>query len=218
MVFGKINSKSDEYDNLLFVRRDIQNLIIPSFIKRIGRYAFPESNIEQIFIPQHVTEICEGSFLKCTQLKHIEISNQSELRIIEPFSFLGIPPLKINIPSNVTVITVQKFMKEEGRLSFKPQKWMAKSFFLNCFTKETNDITVLDIVNEFEAHKDKLGNINEDVQKYENKSNTFLLEYSNEIKKRSEESSFYSEIYNRLLCVTEKKKQEKYLDSHEDME
>lgn len=83
---------------------------------------------------------------------------------------------------------------------------MAKRFFLNCFTKETNDITVLDIVNEFEAHKDKSGNINEDVQKYENKSNTFLLEYSNEIKKRSEDSSFYSEIYNRLLCVTEKKK------------
>ena len=96
---------------------------------------------------------------------------------------------------------------------------MAKRFFLICFTKETNNITVLDIVNEIEAHKDKLGNINEDVQKYENKSNTFLLEYSNEIKKkRSEESSFYSEIYNRLLCVTEKKKQEKYLDAHEDME
>lgn len=60
---------------------------------------------------------------------------------------------------------------------------MAKRFFLNYFTKETNDITVLDIVNEIEAHKDKLGNINEYVKKYENNSNTFLLEYSNEIKK-----------------------------------
>lgn len=42
-IFGKINhSKSAEFDILLFARRDIEHVIIPSFIKCIGAHAFSE--------------------------------------------------------------------------------------------------------------------------------------------------------------------------------
>ena len=100
MIVSK--SKSNfEYDNLIFVRRDLKSMIIPSFIKRIGRYAFSESFIENIFIPSQVREICEGAFFKCKKLEHVEISKESELETIEPLSFMNTSISCINIPSSV---------------------------------------------------------------------------------------------------------------------
>ena len=39
-ILGKTDPKSDEFDVLLFARRDIKVANIPSFIKRIGPCAF----------------------------------------------------------------------------------------------------------------------------------------------------------------------------------
>ena len=116
MIVGKSNLMSEEYDNLLFVRRDVKSLIIPSFIKRIGRYAFSESCVENIFVPSQVREICEGSFFNCKKLEHVEISNKSELQTIEPLSFLNTSISSINIPSSVKHL-LNVFYDESAKVS-----------------------------------------------------------------------------------------------------
>ena len=56
-VIEKSDKSSDEYDTLIFVRRDIKDCTIPSFIKEIAPYAFSESLIESIFIPSQIERI-----------------------------------------------------------------------------------------------------------------------------------------------------------------
>ncbi|KAK8839249.1 hypothetical protein M9Y10_032179 [Tritrichomonas musculus] len=59
------------------------------------------NNIENIFIPSQVREVCEGSFFNCKKLEHVEISKESELETIEPLSFMNKSISCINIPSKV---------------------------------------------------------------------------------------------------------------------
>lgn len=56
-VIEKSDKSSDEYDTLIFVRRDIKACTIPSFIKKIAPYAFSESLIESIFVPSQIERI-----------------------------------------------------------------------------------------------------------------------------------------------------------------
>ena len=64
-ILGKLSVDKQDYDVLIFAERDIKNATIPSFIKIIGPYAF--------------------NF--CTNLEKVEISNDSELEIIEKYAF-----------------------------------------------------------------------------------------------------------------------------------
>ena len=87
MINGKTDVESNEYDALVFVRRDSIKITIPSFIKGIESYSFSDSSIEEISIPSHVTQICECAFSYCEQLQCIEIPSNSELQIIEKYAF-----------------------------------------------------------------------------------------------------------------------------------
>ena len=58
------NENNEEFDKLVFVRRDIKEISIPRNIKIIGSYSFERSNIEEISIPASVTKICENAFSK----------------------------------------------------------------------------------------------------------------------------------------------------------
>lgn len=102
MVIRKSKEKNEEYDTLIFVRRDATKVIIPSFIKQIGSYAFSECPIETISIPSSVTEICEDAFYKCTQLKNVEILPDSKLKKIQKNAFSQTSLTNINLPSTVT--------------------------------------------------------------------------------------------------------------------
>lgn len=62
ILIGKSDVKSDVFDVLLFVPKEIKSFTIPPFIKRIGSYSFSETSIESIFIPSQVTHICKGAF------------------------------------------------------------------------------------------------------------------------------------------------------------
>lgn len=65
MIIGKEDKKSDIYDVLVFVRRDADDVQIPSFINRISSYAFSEAIIQKVSIQSHITYICEGAFYRC---------------------------------------------------------------------------------------------------------------------------------------------------------
>ena len=87
-LFGKSDKNSNEFDTLLFVSRDIKEILISSNIEIISSYAFencknltkiqfqPNSNLQtikskafsllninEIFIPPKVSKICEDTFI-----------------------------------------------------------------------------------------------------------------------------------------------------------
>lgn len=98
-LIGKSDEKVDEYDNLLFASRAIEEISIPSNIKiisshafakcshlkkveiqknsnlqTIGAKAFSNTIIEKIFIPPKTSKICGDSFYNCNKLEKVEFS------------------------------------------------------------------------------------------------------------------------------------------------
>lgn len=104
MIVGKSDMKSDNYNVLIFYRRDLNTVTIPSFIEQISSYAFSNSLIEYILIPSNVTQICEFAFQNCTKLKNIEFQENSKLEIIYDHAFTHTSIKNILIPSHVTKI------------------------------------------------------------------------------------------------------------------
>ncbi|KAK8865151.1 hypothetical protein M9Y10_010685 [Tritrichomonas musculus] len=102
LIVGKSNSKSEEFDVLVFVNRRIEKVTIPSFIKILGPYSFCDCSIEEIVIPSHITKICEGTFHSCYDLQKIEFQQNSELQIIEKDAFYRTSFNDLLIPSTVT--------------------------------------------------------------------------------------------------------------------
>lgn len=60
MIVGKSDKDNSDYDVLIFVSRDVEEIVIPSFIKTIGPYAFSETKIKAVLIPPKLIQICEG--------------------------------------------------------------------------------------------------------------------------------------------------------------
>ena len=79
-IIGKSDLTKENFDVLLFVRRDVEKVTIPSFIKRIAPYAF-----------QH-----------CYDLKTVDFEHDSQLEVIDEFAFHDTYIVKMTIPSNVT--------------------------------------------------------------------------------------------------------------------
>lgn len=102
LIIGKSDNKSDNYDVILFSRRDITNVTIPFFITIIGSYSFQHSKIQSIFIPHHLTKIGQGAFMDCNSLESIEFSPDSNLHFIESRAFFGTSIKSLSIPSNVS--------------------------------------------------------------------------------------------------------------------
>ena len=98
MLVGKSDQKSDEYDCLLFVRRDIENISIPSFIKRICAYSFSQTLIKSITIPSGVEHVCRSAFSWCKKLKSVEIPEDSHIKTIDEDAFKGCKIENMAIP------------------------------------------------------------------------------------------------------------------------
>ncbi|KAK8847259.1 hypothetical protein M9Y10_019845 [Tritrichomonas musculus] len=128
-LLGKSDPNKDEFDILLFVRRDIKEISIPSNIKiissyaledcndltkveiqsnsnlqRIEKYAFYKSNINEIFIPSEVSIICSGAFFNCNNLTKVEFETNSKLQTIESEAFRNTNIDEIFIPPEVSII------------------------------------------------------------------------------------------------------------------
>ena len=123
------NVKSDTFDILRFAQRDIQNAVIPSFVKTIapftfsyckrlqtiefskdselrtiGSNTFRNSGLTEITIPSKVTSIESNCFFQCKKLKTVKFSENSELRKIGDSAFESSSIKEIEIPSNVREI------------------------------------------------------------------------------------------------------------------
>lgn len=135
LLFGKTNSFNDNYDVLIFSRRDIEEVTIPSNIRVIAAYslaervlksikfsdqsslslinanAFRESLIERITIPSHVTEIGSLAFSNCNKLKIIEFQKNSELKTIGRCAFRNSLISSFVIPASVSRIGDEAFVE-----------------------------------------------------------------------------------------------------------
>lgn len=98
---GKTDPKSEEYD--LLVSGSSSN-DIPPFVKRICNSSFSGLLINEIKIPQHVTEIGKFAFRFCPGLSKVEFAENSELRIIGSNAFELTRIETIVIPPHVTEI------------------------------------------------------------------------------------------------------------------
>ena len=96
-MIGKSDEKVDEYDNLLFASRVIEEISIPSNIKIISSHAFA----------------------KCSHLKKIEIQKNSNLQTIGAKAFSNTIIEKIFIPPKTSKICGDSFYKVEFSTSFK---------------------------------------------------------------------------------------------------
>lgn len=111
-LLGKIDEKSDIFDTILFARRNIKNVTIPSYIKKISPYSFSKcqflstvdfeknsqlqiiddyafysSSIQKISIPINLKNIGKYSFYDCKSLNNFGIPEKSELETIGPDAF-----------------------------------------------------------------------------------------------------------------------------------
>ncbi|KAK8865394.1 hypothetical protein M9Y10_010939 [Tritrichomonas musculus] len=138
LLIGKSNTNSDVFDILLFACRDIDKVIVPSYIKHIspfcfqkckylksiefqqnsnlqsiGKYAFSKTSIETINIPEHCQHIKEGSFFHCKLLTRIEFEAALEMKLIDDKCFTKTQLRSIQIPESVTRIGEEAFYECE---------------------------------------------------------------------------------------------------------
>ena len=129
IIVGKSDINSSNYDVLFFAVRNIQKLIVPSFIKYISPYAFDEckmlkiiefsedsellsidkfsfsySEIQSIVIPKNVIEIGKFAFFCCHYLAKIEFEDDSQLMSIYKNAFAYTQIEQISIPSHTKKI------------------------------------------------------------------------------------------------------------------
>lgn len=77
-IVGKASIESNDFDELVFcVRKGVKNVLIPSNIKNLQKYAFKDSSIETLSISPHLTKISEAAFSNCKKLKRVLIPQNS---------------------------------------------------------------------------------------------------------------------------------------------
>lgn len=119
MVIGKSNIENEEYDILVYVDRDIKTVKIPPYIKKVGSYSFCLSSVEEVFIPAEVTEICEGAFYRCKDIRKVEIESNSKLKIIRNDAFFSASIPEFTLPPSVTQICTCSFCYCEKLTKFE---------------------------------------------------------------------------------------------------
>lgn len=86
-------------------------IVLPSRLQSIGKYAFSRCYFSRLSIPNSVTTISDHAFSGCTNLRNFEIGNG--LSVIDNYTFAGCRTLglveKVSIPDNVTTINMAAF-------------------------------------------------------------------------------------------------------------
>lgn len=123
------SSPDGEFDTIVFSRRDVESLVVPSEIKRIGCYAFgccqsltsidwgSQSHLEIIGtfafntclslntlgpIPATVKRIEDKAFSYCPLISEFTFAENSQLEYLAPYPFLGTPLETLEIPANLS--------------------------------------------------------------------------------------------------------------------
>lgn len=113
-VVTKSDPKSDIYDVLIFAKKTLKTVTIPSYIKQIGFSAFEDSSVERVILSSQITEIGQYAFSYCLNLRYLEIPHDSKLQVIGKYAFDNSSIEKIFIPKNVTKIDEYAFRKCEN--------------------------------------------------------------------------------------------------------
>lgn len=133
-LLEKSDENAENYDVLVLARKNIEEAIIPSFVRKIKSYAFYKceklkivkfiddsqlvsigknsfsfSALRSIKIPKNVRKINKYCFYQCIWLKNVEFDKNCELKQIKKNTFNGTVIEYMKIPSKVTKI---------GKLSF----------------------------------------------------------------------------------------------------
>ncbi|KAK8875535.1 hypothetical protein M9Y10_005702 [Tritrichomonas musculus] len=128
-LLGKSDENQEEFDTLIFVRRNIETICIPSNIKIISSHAFhhcyittkvefqpnsnlqiiedhafEESNVKEFIFPSSVFKIGRFLFNDCHYLRKVEFQPDSRLQTIDEYTFAYSNIMEITIPSSVTKI------------------------------------------------------------------------------------------------------------------
>lgn len=128
-VIGKSFEKSDTYDVLVFAPRSIEDVVVPSFVRRIAPHAFNKclklkkvdfeknsklnaidksaffnSSLEEIVIPSQVAKIGELAFSGCRKLKRVVFEDDSQLKLIKKNAFSFSSLENFVVPPKVTQI------------------------------------------------------------------------------------------------------------------
>ena len=87
IIIGKSNPQSNLFDTIYFASRKINQVIIPSYIKKINPYSFSD----------------------CDSLGYVEFPENSELEVIDDNSFLHSNISYISIPKSTKIIGKEAF-------------------------------------------------------------------------------------------------------------
>ena len=98
----------EQLSSITWTRQADSNQIV-SLLHTVGQYAFADSGLESITIPDTVEEIGESAFNGCESLTAINISPTSQLASIGAAAFMGSGIMSIYIPNNVTEIKYNTF-------------------------------------------------------------------------------------------------------------
>lgn len=126
-LLAKSSPESDCYDVLLFARRDVSEVVIPSFIRKIGSFAFNN----------------------CEFIKSIEVPEDSKLEIIEKHAFYNSSIEAITIPANVSDLR-EKWCSGTSKLtsitispSNKFYKYLNDAYIMSEMSPESGTFDVL---------------------------------------------------------------------------
>jgi hypothetical protein len=93
---------------------DKKDIVIPTHFKdilvtKINWWAFSDLDINSIYIHKEITEIGEGAFSNCSNLRKVSIENQSKLKKIGNKSFYNTKIQELYIPDTVIEIGERAF-------------------------------------------------------------------------------------------------------------
>lgn len=134
IMVGKTDTKSDIFDIFMMSIRNIEKVIVPSYVKRIssscfadccslesiefsddskiesiGSHAFYRCPIRNFVIPSSVVELGESILSDCKRLKFVEFQSNSKLCSIRNNAFYNSGFKGIIVPSSINSIYCQAF-------------------------------------------------------------------------------------------------------------
>lgn len=93
-------------DYLCYNCKQLEDLTIPASVKTIGRQAFANTGLTEVFLPAGVTEIGSGAFGSNKQLKRVVVASNEAAQAASPFSG--------NAPESIMVPDVAAYSKAQG--------------------------------------------------------------------------------------------------------
>lgn len=98
-------------DNVFYQNDTLEEVVIPSTLKKVGNYAFYNCrNLKKIIIPSSVEELGEGAFEYCTSLQSVTIpSTLTEIKRHAFYQCTSLNDLKFMLPSTVKTIGPSAF-------------------------------------------------------------------------------------------------------------